>query len=188
KLRSEIKGPGRTKTLPVRLVIDAIKNSIEFFESHGDQIIDSYLSLLKKASSKGESIFTYLQNNKVNNLLSEENSQKKNITLWNHTTYRKTLNKEEYFDKLRKEPSLRYLMRVLFGSIQITMGALTARRDSEIRGLIAGECLDKTKTRMFFKNGKSGFMGEREVEARPIPNVLVRMIELLERLQTELII
>jgi hypothetical protein len=62
-----------------------------------------------------------------------------------------------------------------------------ARRVGELYDLTAGECLDTSETRLVFKNRKSGFGGMRQAEGRPIPPIGVRLIKLLDRLQTGLL-
>jgi len=69
------------------------------------------------------------------------------------------------------------------------VGAIMARRRSELHSLVAGKCLDETKTWLLFENCKStsGLYGLRETEPRPIDNAAVKIIERLEKFQENLL-
>lgn len=94
---------------------------------------------------------------------------------------------KDFFSRLRKNEGFFEMLTVLFGAIQICIGVLMARRQGELIDLVAGECLDKSKQYLIFKNRKTGVAGLREIEARPIPPIAARFVCMLESMQERLI-
>src|SRR5258707_8276573 len=93
------------------------------------------------------------------------------------------LSGQEYYQRLRANVGLYELLRVLYGSVQIVIGTLLARRQGELIDLVAFRCLDDSRTDLVFYKRKSGVMGLREKLSRPIPPVAVELIGVIERLQ-----
>lgn len=88
----------------------------------------------------------------------------------------------EYFNRLRRNEGVIDLLEVLCGAIQHNIGAITARRQSELRNLPPSGSLDRTRRFMVFGNAKSGFDGLRVTESRPIPSLIAELIAILEKL------
>lgn len=189
----ELKPTGRFKTLPQQLVFDSLRNAIDFALEYGDELIDSYLSLAEHAASAGQTCLGYSTKHTISDLLTPK-IRALGVKKW--TINARSMNgrigherqsSQQYFELLRRNEGLWELLRVLYGATQICVGTLMARRIGELSELVAGHCLDQPGTRLVFNNRKSGVDGLREKEARPIPEIAVRMIRQLERLQTGLI-
>lgn len=177
---------GRFTTVPPSVVLHSLRHAIEFYLKFGEALIDKYLSLAEvfgpqerlTASSSEEFGFEY--------------SVCLPARMWclsgaGVIDRHKPESKDEYFRKLRLGKGFWELMMVLYGAIQITFGTLTARRVSEILGLPADKCLDRSGKYLVFANAKSGHNGMRANELRPIPPIVSRMVKSLVRLQTGLI-
>jgi len=88
-----------------------------------------------------------------------------------------------YYEQVRRGASFWHLLMTLYGCAIVTVGALMARRVSEIMTLPCLECIDLKGRYLLFGNAKSGSHGIRQKEARPIPEIAVRMIRTMQRLQ-----
>lgn len=193
-----LKSVGRFRTLPQNVVFPSLKNAIEFVMKFGDELIDSYLNLLKMPDKLSVNLKINEAQRDIRNVIRPIVRQM-GVSTWSLSGLMSTKEynikcanqirqaSTEYFRRYRSNEGLYELLRVLYGCIQISVGTLTARRQAELGNLIAGKCLDRTQKYLVFYNRKTGSMGMREKEARPIPEVAVMMIRMLERLQAELI-
>lgn len=184
---------GRYRNLPQEVVFSSLRNSIEFSLQYGEDLIDSYLSVAQQARLVGLPCRSYCSQNDMRPLLTPK-LLSLGVRRWTiddepkkAMPHPESTARHNCFGLLRANVGLWELLRVLYGSAQICVGTLMARRSGELRDLVAGRCLDKSMTRLVFFNRKSGVAEMREKEARPIPTVAVKLIRLLERLQTGLI-
>ena len=184
-----LKTTGRYRTLPPGIVLSLLRNSIEFSLEFGDEIVGACISLIGAARLEGVSIQQYSANHDITPLIPVK-LREHGVTAWSLERQSGGTQGIEnsgpvirYFKQFRANNGLWELLRVLFGAVQICVGALMARRQGELLDLVAGQCLDASKTRLVFFNRKSGVLGMREKEARPIPKIAVQMILQLERLQ-----
>ncbi|MEI7870159.1 MAG: hypothetical protein WCI11_19925 [Candidatus Methylumidiphilus sp.] len=183
-----LKADGRFRTLPQGVVLSSLRNAIEFAIEFGDEIVSACIALIGAARMEGVSIQRYSMSHCITPLIPAK-LRENGVTVWSlarqpggtqvtATSGHATL----YFQQFRANNGLWELVRVLFGAVQICVGALMARRQGELLDLVVGQCLDVSKTRLVFFNRKSGMLGKREKEARPIPKLAVQMILQLERL------
>lgn len=189
----DLKASGRTRTLPQEVVCDSLRNSIEFALEYGDQLVDSYLSLVRAAKYANVNCSTYNRTHDITPFLTKK-IRNFGVKTWSISEKGKSHKigyvrprRADYFQRFRANQGLLELLRVLYGCAQICVGTIMARRQGEMVDLIAGNCLDKSETRLVFFNRKSGIAGMRKKEARPIPPVAVKLIKQLERLQDGLI-
>ena len=184
-----LKNNGRFRTLPQDTVLSLLRNSIEFSLKFGDEIVSACISLIDAAQKDGISIQQYCTNNCILSLIPAKLREHGVTTWWLRAQLVERQGKTiscpatRYFKQFRANNGLWELVRVLFGAVQICVGILMARRQGELLDLVAGKCLDSSKTRLVFFNRKSGVLGMREKEARPISEIAVKMILQLERLQ-----
>lgn len=182
----DLKESGRFRNLPAKVVFSSLRNAIEFSLSYGDDIVDSYLRIARAAEAAGSSVASYGRRNDIAPFLSE-GVRSLGVERWSISFLHGRLEHDEFFRVLRSRPGLHQLIVVLYGSVQICVGTLMARRQSELCDLVADSCLDRSGTRLLFRNRKSGDGEMRELEARPIPEIGARLIRLLVRLQNGLI-
>lgn len=188
----DLKPAGRFRTLPYPVVFDALRKALEFSLEFGSDVLSSYVAIASEASARGVAVSTFAAMTDIKRLLVGRTADL-GVVGWsiepinagcNHGPA--SLSRTAYFKALRRNEGLYECIRVLYGATQVIVGALMARRQGELQDLEAGSCLDTSRTRLVFANRKSGLLGLRELEARPIPAVAVRMIDLLERFQLEL--
>lgn len=193
-----LKKPGRYRTLPQHVVFPSLRNAIEFSLKYGDAIVDSFLALVKASAKAGMNYHAYCKRYGIHSLLTPK-LRKLGVQTWSvcldfsvvdynpRARSSSPLKCAEYFERFRANEGLYELICVLYGSVAICVGTLMARRQRELRDLVAGKCLDKSRTRLIFLLGKSGIEDKRQHEVRPIPPVAVKLISQLERLQRGLI-
>lgn len=189
---SSLRGLGRFKTVPPDVVFFALRRAIEFVLTNGDSIVDAFLATVVEANNQGSSPDAVLAGG-LNDPVAGTAVRDLCISKW---TIRYTgaarergrgLSRSEYHPQLRANVGLWDLLRVLYGAVQLIVGALMARRVSELVQLRCLSCIDDSRTYLLFQNAKSGVMGNRQVLARPIPPIAVRAIGLIQRLQQSLL-
>jgi hypothetical protein len=177
-----LKTNGRFRTLPQDIVLSLLRNSIEFALQFGDEIVSACISLIDAARMEGISIQQYSTNHGIAPLIPAKLREHGVTTWWLRGQLRETQDTAtsylatRYFQQFRANNGLWELVRVLFGAVQICVGILMARRQGELLDLVAGKCLNASKTQLVFFNRKSGVLGMREKEVRPIPEIAVKMI------------
>lgn len=188
-----LKTTGRFKTLPQQIVLQSLRNAVEFSLEYGDDLIESYLSLAKTATSVGRTCMKYSNDFPIGNLMTQK-IRSLGVEKWTLDNMDANFHKDylyfdryQYFQALRSNLGLWELLRVFYGAVQICVGTLMARRSGEITDLMAGHCVDISGSKLIFYNRKSGIVGKREKEARPIPKIAVNMIRQLEKLQSGLV-
>lgn len=191
-----LKRNGRFRTLPYDIVFFALRRAIEFALEFGEDIVNSFLRVAKVAKNSNTKVLKYCESHDISIALTPKLAEMgvrawtiepsyAGSGLWDDAP--KTLSSPEFYRQLRNNVGLFELLRVLIGAIATAVGALMARRQCELGDLVAGSCLDKTRTYLVFGNAKSGVMGLREQINRPIPPVAAELIGILEKLQFGLI-
>lgn len=192
----KLKGDGRYRSLPYEVVLYGLRRAIEFALEHGDHLVTSFLSVSQQAANDGTSAAVLDQQQSIRRWL-DPATLRMGVKSWSiEPTFAgsgvaidapEVLPGSEYYAALRRNEGLYECLRVLYGAVQLTVGLLMARRQGALLDLGAGTCLDKSRTRLVFHNRKSGVIGLRAVEARPIPPLGVRLIGMLERLNEGLV-
>jgi hypothetical protein len=190
----DIKKAGRFRTLPQQVVIQSLRNAIEFVLKYGDDLVKSYGKLVAAAQQHEMSCLVYAMKHDISPLMTPK-LRKLGVRKWAVRFEDQFMalgssvvpTRACYFKRLRSNEGLWELLRVLYGCVYICVGALSARRAGELRDLCASSCLDRTETHLIFFNRKSGVGEKREREARPIPKIAVRLIKQLESIQKELV-
>lgn len=172
----------RFVTLPSQVVLDSVRNAIEFHLQHAEALVFSLRNLLLKMQEKlavtddGARISVSKLITPIEFLdLLHPYMRRIGVEKW-------TINREgDYFNALRTNKGLGELIQIYYGAVQIVVGALMARRQAEIAGLKIDSCLDESKRYLIFGKAKSTKLieGRRVQVARPIDEIAVEMIEKL---------
>ncbi|WP_297460731.1 hypothetical protein [Ferrovum sp.] len=172
----------RFATLPSQVVLNSVKNAIEFHLQYAEGLAFSLKNLLLKIQEKlananegARTSVAKLISPKEFSALLHPQMQRIGVEKW-------TISKEKnYFDALRSNKGLGELLRIYYGSVQIVVSALMARRQTEIVNLKTDSCLDESKRYLVFRKAKSTRLleGRRVQVARPIDEIAVEMIEKL---------
>jgi hypothetical protein len=194
-LEVESSTEGRFRSVPTRIIFTAIKDAIEFHLKYGKPLLNSYCRLAILAKRKGKKL-TSLSEEDFNSCLSPKLRDYGVTQLGlscrvSGVKYPDRIikgNKQKYFKKLRANNGLLELISVYYGAIQVTTGALTARRVGELIDLPCQGCLDSTLSWLLFNNRKSTkrLGGLRLKEARPVDPIAVEMIQAIQQFQKRL--
>ncbi|MCA7889723.1 hypothetical protein LGM58_41840 [Burkholderia contaminans] len=186
---------GRFKTVPSAHVFYALRQAITFFLEHGDHLLDSYVRLAKAMSAHQlkpsvfelrHDISDYLLPRTVSagiRTFSISRAYTRLDLAHESPTFEK---KRKIFTSLRNHAGLADGVRVLYGGIATTLGALAARRRSEFLRLHPANFLDATGTCLVLDAAKTGVGTYREQIVCPVPPIVVRMLNRLKRFQEDM--
>ena len=198
-----IKQNGRYRTLPFPLVTTAIRNGIERFYEKGPELLQSYSNVVIEAKKQGQTFADLMRSPHIADLFTPA-AREFGVRGWTIPSYINRITpitgqtkgliwiahrapSAEYFDALRQDWGLVEAVHALYGGMQIVMGGLSARRQSELTRLVAGRCLDQSRTNLLVENAKSGSQNMRQEILRPIPPLCVEMIDVITNFQDGLI-
>ncbi|MDV7665861.1 hypothetical protein R4606_13865 [Acinetobacter baumannii] len=185
-----LKRPGRYVTLPADTTFKAIKDSFEYIHKNmdflQDLILDFYIFKEKFPNSTFQQL---IEHHPLKKKIDEFGIKRLNNT--------KAFN---YFINLRNNSGLIESYNIMLACCLVLIGALTARRMSEILELDAFNCIipnninpilnKNTEFEIVFENRKSGIGGEyfhREKLARPIPRSVAIIIYKLQEFNKKII-
>jgi len=181
----ELKENGRFKTLPFDVVMRTLRGAITFGLKFGPQIIDSYLSIADAAHRAQKTVALFANQVDIRPLIHRDLLDL-GVSQWTVQPPGSYMPAENYYRDLRENKGLYELTRVFYGTAEMTVGALSARRIGELLDLTPGRSIDESGTRLIFENRKSGIGGLRDQIARPLPPVAITMLRQFERLQVGL--
>jgi hypothetical protein len=194
--RYEASTPGRYRNPPVWQVLDGIRHAVEFAMEHGEDLLLSYVNLMKAAKAENISLQALVCNRDVREFMTEGalNFGVSTFCLRQHATnwpqFRKCdsrPNPNKFFEDLRKGRGLLQNIHVLYGSIAHVVGPITARRQIELLNLPTVGCLDSSRSYIIFRNAKSGAGGLRQEESRPVPPIVGQIVSIVEDFQSQLV-
>ncbi|MCM8857387.1 MAG: hypothetical protein LC539_16965 [Candidatus Thiodiazotropha sp.] len=186
---------GRFRTLPSDIVFTSVRNAIEFHIKYGKALLNSYIYLAAHAVQNGITLPAINRRDflsLIENKLVQAGVDKLGLSAIDLNLSVNDLRKGDkttYFKNLRNNKGLIELVCVYYGCAQVLIGALIARRQGEMAELVAGDCLDATKSWLLFDNRKStvSLYGIRNKEARPIEPIAVEMINNITKFQESLL-
>lgn len=185
-----LKKPGRYVTLPADVTFKTIKDSFEYIHKNMDFLHDLILDYcIFKENFPSGTLQQLIRTHPHKNKIKEFGIKRLN----NSKTF-------DYFINLRNNSGLVESYNIMLACCLILIGALTARRMSEILELDAFNCVIPNKINpilnqnidfeIVFDNRKSGIGGEhfhREKLARPIPKSLAVIIFKLQEFNKKII-
>lgn len=198
-IRANFRLPGRFRPPPFWQVIDTLRLGTEFVLRHGYALVASYHNIVRAAAQANISVTSFALEHDVRKYL-EPSIVELGVRVWSLRTnislpmgypIRGSISSpmaiaETYFFRFRNNEGLIDLLEVMCGVIQHNVGALTARRQSELFGLPASGALDCERRFLIFRNAKSGWDGLRAIEHRPVPSLVGELIGILEYMHNEM--
>lgn len=181
----------RFRSLPTSVVLAAIEAAVTFHINYAENLHQSFDNLLKELKKfRQRAGGEYLR---VSKLLTDRQFaglmhpqvRELGVQKWSLSK----VGPDHRFRQLRDNRGLSELIRVYYGGTAIVLGALMARRQSELMSLDASTCIDSTGQYLVFEKSKSTSLldGRRTVVARPIDAIAVEMTRTLVRFQESLI-
>ena len=189
------KAVGRFAILSPDVVFPAFKNAVEFYLEYGEDILNSYINMVRRSVEKRTSV-NDIASSELNACLTPKMKQLGVIrwsnvipTVGGYVNNDLSSTRNQFFDDLRANKGLKELFHVLLGSIWLIIATLTARRSKEIIELPPERCLIKTGSvyHILFLLRKRNSGEIREEVTRPIPKIVARGLKSLLRLHKELL-
>lgn len=183
---TQYKNKGRFKTVPSNIVFSYVKNAIEFHYKYGNDIVETYNSFYNILKSKNYNFDTFKYSEELETIFL--NCLTPNLKELGVKSIKSLDNKlydgKERFNILRQNTYFYDLLKVYYGAIQVVIGALMARRQSELASLKVGECIDENTSSLIFKQSKStkGIFGIKNTLYLPIDKLGIEMIKNLEKI------
>lgn len=166
------------ETYPVEVIFKVMKFCLEFHFKYGKDITNLFCSFLEKLDIDGltENKLKVVENKKyLDNLVNSISSQTlKDLGI--SCYYIETDN--NYFENLRKNKSLLSILKVYYGCVLFVVGALMARRQSEIKSMEI-DCFDELNLQLGFRKSKSHIhsFGIRDYIGLPTTEVVIDMLK-----------
>lgn len=171
-LKERTKERARFTTLPFSLANDLLGDAIAFYVEKGKPLVDAYLALARHG-----------QHPETVNDNVPPDLQRIGVTKWASSA--STAN--EFFTQLREGSCLFNMLEVLWGSIAVIVGALTARRVSELEDLTAASIVeDQGSYFLAFDLRKANVREHRKRALRPIPGIAAEALKLLAKVSSTL--
>ncbi|WP_180015098.1 hypothetical protein [Acinetobacter sp. YH16031] len=174
---------GRFATLPAEVTFKAIHDSFEFIHKYLDILLDTIIRYSLFIKNKEGDFKDFYNSPDFPDTLKSIGIKELKIP-----------DDENFFINLRMNHGFIDFYNILLGSILVALGAITARRISEIIDLQSLDCLlpknvdpfitEHKEFEVIFDNRKSGVGGinfHREKMARPIPSIIAKIIYKLEK-------
>ncbi|TGR46182.1 hypothetical protein EN794_034880 [Mesorhizobium sp. M00.F.Ca.ET.151.01.1.1] len=178
----DLQSNGRFRTPPLSVVMLALREAVEFIIKFGDPIVDILLEAATEAKTKGMRLSSLLEEpawltRKIGS------GDEIHFAGW-RIAHGRYSDRKQYYRELRSRPGLFECLSLLQGAATVVVGALSARREGELRSVTHSDPLDKTETRIVFQQGKTGSGDYRHRTSRPLAPIGVRCIKILQRLQS----
>lgn len=183
---TQYKNKGRFKTVPSNIVFSYVKNAIEFHYKYGNDISETYNNFYNVLKSKNYNFDKFKYSKDLEKIFL--NCLTPNLKELGVKSIKSLDNKlydgKERFITLRENTYFYDLLKVYYGAVQVVIGALMARRQSELASLRVGECIDENTSSLIFKQSKStkGIFGTKNTLYLPIDNLGIEMIKNLEKI------
>ena len=189
---------GRYRTPKPEQIFVLLEKSAQFIDAHGEHLTNSFVNITAAERNLGVGIHELAKDASFPDLL-DRRTREMGVTQWSllQSVTKREANRgwhprefvqsQDFFSRLRSNEGLVELLQVLFGAGIGQIGSMSARRQEELFELSVIDCLDKDGNYLIFCNGKSGGMGEREMNMRPIPPVCADFVTLIDKFQADLV-
>lgn len=194
RFNNTARAKGRFRTLPSSVVFESLRNAIEFHLEKSEAILNALKTIGTFCEQTGTPI-SHLTDAKFMSLCGNSEIRRYGVetiglsfrSSGNHHNSIKG-EKSTYYKSLRSNRGLLELICVYIGSVQVAVGALSAKRVGELYPLPKDGCLDETNSWLIFLMEKSttSLLGIRKTAARPIPLIVGEMINTLSEIQSYL--
>lgn len=171
-LKERTKERARFTTLPFHVANGLLGNAIAFYLENGEALVDTYLAL----ASKG-------QHPETLDVELPAELRRLGVTSWTSSAE----SAKEFFSQLREGACLFNMLEVLWGSIAIIVGSLTARRLSEIEDLTTASIVeDRGSYYLALDLRKANVRDHRQRVLRPMPGIAADALKMLAKVSTTL--
>ncbi|MFM0204418.1 hypothetical protein PQR53_31745 [Paraburkholderia fungorum] len=194
----DLRKAGRYRTPKASQVVAMLDESAKFIDWHGEHLTNSFINVAVTAKNLGIGVYELASDAAFPDVL-DSRTRKLGVRHWSllQAVTKKEANRgwrpreyvqpSDFFARLRDNEGLTELLQVLYGAGICHLGSMSARRQEELFELKLESCIDGIGQYLIFENGKSGGLGEREINMRPIPPSCVNFVGLVDTLQSDLV-
>lgn len=170
--------PDKYRSIPIEIGLLGFRRSVEFVLRYGSHLLEAFANVAKEAASRDLKLVDFVKEYGISKFL-PETLQELKIKTWS-----KLIKQLDYPENLKCLGLHDYIV-ILYGSIQIIIGILSARRQEELMECTS-ENFDRGSSSFGFYIGKSGLGGKREYTHRPIPNICLNLAEMIGAFQNNM--
>lgn len=178
------------ETYPVESIFKTMKDCLDFHFQYGESLTNAFSLFLQKVKENNLSETKLdLHQNKLNKKLTDDFVidciDQKLLNLGVNSYYNYT--DQNYFINLRKNTSLFSLLKVYYGCVQFVVGALMARRQSELSSMETN-CFDEINLQLNFRKSKSHIhnFGIRDYISLPTSEIVIEMLKNINSIAKQL--
>lgn len=186
KFSIQTKEKGRFETYPAKVIFNSFKEAVEFHFNYGEEIIQSFVNFIENIKKQKIDTDNFDSSPEIQ-IIFEKSLTKKLIDLGVKELKQERPDKNR-FNLIRNNYYLFDLLKIYYGAVQFVVGALMARRQSELASLSANDCVHEINNVLIFKRSKSakGLFGVKDTLALPIDPLAIKMIKNLQKIHIAL--
>lgn len=166
------------ETYPAETIFKVMRESLDFHFKYGNDITNAFCNLLDNLEKDGytaRKLRNVADKNYLDTLAKDSCSselQKLGISCYFIES------DSNYFNNLRNNKSLLSILKVYYGCVLFVVGALMARRQSEIKSMEI-DCFDELNLQLGFRKSKSHIhsFGIRDYISLPTTEVVINMLK-----------
>ncbi|MBF3537085.1 site-specific integrase [Burkholderia pseudomallei] len=174
----------------------AFGKAVEFFKNDAEHIFSSFVSVARAKCSGRDGWRRFLTSSRVK-VLVEKETLEKGVGVWSvardfarawpgSINQNGRLPASMFFESIRRNEGLLELVHIAIGACLFIVGAITGRRQGELKDLDSETCIDLENRLLKFSNRKTGYRGHRQIIERPIPKLVVDVISRIKKFHEDL--
>ncbi|MFP3568590.1 site-specific integrase [Paraburkholderia sp. SIMBA_030] len=174
----------------------AFEKAVDFFKSEVKPIFSSFLSVARAACSAGIGWRKFLTPSQIKKAVGKK-TRRTGVSTWSVArafgkAWPGFISQNErrpasmFFKSFRNNEGLLELVHVAMGACLFIVGAVSGRRQGELKDLDPATCINAEQRTLKFELRKTGYKGRRQVVERPIPKLAIEVIARIKEFHEEL--
>lgn len=183
---SSEKEKGRFETVPSNILFRSFEKAVSFHFEYGNDIIKSFENFINNMKKENINFDNFIYGKKEKEIFYYSLTNK--LRRLNVKEFKSTIKHRKDFKSLRNNEYLYDLIKAYYGAVQIVVGALIARRQSELASIEVKNCIDYENKLIKFKRSKSSknLFGIRDSINLPIEELGLSMLSNIQKLHNVL--
>lgn len=174
----------------------AFKKAVEFFKEEVGHIFASFVSVARAKCHDRDGWRKFLTPTRIMTLVKRK-TLKRGVKVWSiarnlSISWPGSINQNirppasRFFEGFRRNEGLLELVHIAIGACLFIVGAVTGRRQGELKDLDPATCLDVKSQLLEFSVRKTGYLGSRQIVQRPVPKLVIDVISRLKKFHEDL--
>ncbi|MFL9966215.1 hypothetical protein PQR02_35490 [Paraburkholderia sediminicola] len=168
----------------------AFERAVDFFKNEVEHIFSSFLSVARAKCGDSVGWRKFLTPSKIKKFIGKK-TRKKGVSVWSVArdfgkAWPGFISQNErrpasmFFKSFRNNEGLLELLHVAIGACLFIVGAVSGRRQGELKDLDPATCINPKQRLLKFANRKTGYKGHRQVIERPISKLAIDVISCIK--------